>query len=189
VEKIECPAERLSYPMPCSLVGAKVEGKPNYLTVAWFAMVNPKPPYVMVSLNKAHYTNAGVKENGTFSLNIPQGEMVEVTDYCGLVSGRQADKSKLFETFYGKLGTAPMIRECAFNAECRLVKTVETPMEELFIGEIVAAYSDERYLTDGVPDPRKINPLILLMPQRMYVGLGADIAPAWKAGKGLRPQS
>jgi flavin reductase (DIM6/NTAB) family NADH-FMN oxidoreductase RutF len=183
--KIEIGADRVCYPMPCSLVGANVEGRPNYLTVAWFSMANPKPPYVMAAMNKAHYTNAGVKANGTFSVNIPSAELVEKTDYCGLVSGRKVDKSGLFETFYGKLKTAPMIQECAFNAECRLVQTVDLPMEELFIGEIVAAYSEDRYLTDGVPDMRKINPLLLVQPQKMYASLGPDVAPAWEAGKKL----
>jgi flavin reductase (DIM6/NTAB) family NADH-FMN oxidoreductase RutF len=82
--------------MPCSLVGAKISGKPNYLTVAWFTMVNPKPPYVLVSLNKAHYTDAGVKENQTFSVNIPSAEIADRTDYCGLVSGHRFDKSAVF---------------------------------------------------------------------------------------------
>ncbi|MBA4394292.1 MAG: NADPH-flavin oxidoreductase, partial [Desulfobacca sp.] len=87
MDKIECSAERLYYPMPCSLVGANVAGKPNYLTVAWFSMANPKPTYIMMTLNKAHYTNAGIKENKTFSLNIPSKDLVERTDYCGLFSG------------------------------------------------------------------------------------------------------
>lgn len=185
MQKIEIAADRLHYPMPCSLVGAIVEGKPNYLTVAWFAMANPKPALVMAAMNKAHYTNAGVKANGSFSINIPSAELVEKMDYCGLVSGRKSDKSGLFETFYGKLKTAPMIQECAFNAECRLVQTVDLPMEEVFIGEIVGAYSEERYLTNGVPDMRKINPLLLSMPQKMYAVLGRDVAPAWEAGRKL----
>ncbi len=187
MEKIEIPAERLCYPMPCSLVGANVNGRPNYLTVAWFSMANPKPPYVMVAMNKAHYTNAGVKENGTFSLNIPSGDMVDRTDYCGLFSGHRVDKSGVFGTFYGKLGTAPMIKECAFNAECKLLQTVDLPMEELFIGEIVAAYTEEAYLTEGVPDLRKMNPMVLMLPQKMYAAIGPDIAPAWKTGKNYSP--
>ena len=131
MDKREVAVERVCYPMPCSLVGANVEGKANYITIAWFTMVNPKPPYVMVTTNKVHYTNAGIKENGTFSANIPSAEMAEKTDYCGLVSGRKYDKSTVFETFYGKLKTAPMVKESAFSAECRLVKTVDLPMEEL----------------------------------------------------------
>jgi flavin reductase (DIM6/NTAB) family NADH-FMN oxidoreductase RutF len=109
---------------------------------------------------KAHYTNAGITENGTFSVNIPSVHMAEKVDYCGLVSGRRVDKSALFETFYGKLKTAPMIRECPFSAECRLIQTVELPMEQLFVGEIVAAYSEDRYLTAGTPDMAKMNPLL-----------------------------
>lgn len=185
MKKIEIAIDRLHYPMPCSLIGADVEGKPNYLTVAWFSMANPKPPYVMAAMNKAHYTNAGVKANGAFSVNIPSADLVEKMDYCGLVSGRKVDKSGIFVTFYGKLKKAPMIQECTFNVECRLVKTVDLPMEEIFIGEIVGAYCDERYLTNGIPDMRKMDPLLLNMPQKMYTAMGPDVAPAWEAGKKL----
>jgi flavin reductase (DIM6/NTAB) family NADH-FMN oxidoreductase RutF len=185
MDKIEIAPERVYYPMGCSLVGANVGGKPNYLAVAWFSMVNPKPPYVMVALNKVHYTNTGIKENGTFSVNIPSAEMAEVTDYCGLVSGSKYDKSKLFETFYGKLKTAPMIKECPFNVECKLIQTVDVPAEELFIGEIIGVYTEERYLSDGVPDIRKINPIVLQMPQKKYVAVGAEVGPAWEMGKKL----
>jgi flavin reductase (DIM6/NTAB) family NADH-FMN oxidoreductase RutF len=166
-------------------VGANVDGKANYLTIAWFTMVHPKPPYVLVAMNKAHYTNRGVKENRTFSVNIPSVGSVEKADYCGQVSGRKYDKSDLFETFYGKLKTAPMVKEAAFSAECRLVQTVDLPMEELFIGEIVAAYSEERYLTDGKPDLKKMQPFMLMQTQQRYAAIGPDIAPAWEVGKKL----
>lgn len=186
MDKIEIAPERVYYPMPCSLVGANVSGKPNYLTVAWFSMANPKPPYVLAAMGKTHYTNVGIKENGTFSLNIPSVEIADRTDYCGLISGHRQDKSKIFETFYGKLETAPMIKECACNVECRLVQTVDLPMEDLFIGEIVSVYSEERFLTNGLPDLRKINPFILIMPQKMYATLGSDLGPAWGMGNALK---
>lgn len=189
MKKIEIGAGRAYYPMPCSIVGANVGGKPNYLTVAWFSMVNPKPAYIAVAMNKAHYTNSGIRENGTFSVNIPSSEMAEVTDYCGLVSGKTYDKAGHFETFYGKLKTAPMIGECPFNAECRLVQTVDLPAEELFIGEIISTYCDESYLTDGVPDLMKINPFVLVMPAQKYLGLGQEVGPAWEIGKKLIKKS
>jgi len=185
VDKIEVAAERVCYPMPCSLVGANVGGKANYVTIAWFTMVHPKPPYVLVAMNKARYTNQGVKENGTFSVNIPSADIVEKTDYCGLVSGRKYDKSTMFETFYGQLKTAPMIREAAFSAECRLVQTVDLPVQELFIGEIVAAYSEERYLSDGEPDLKKMHPFMLVLAQREYTALGPHLGPAWEVGRKL----
>jgi flavin reductase (DIM6/NTAB) family NADH-FMN oxidoreductase RutF len=167
-------------------VGANVSGKPNYLAIAWFTMVHPSPPYVLVAMNKAHYTNIGVKENGTFSINIPSADLAERMDYCGLVTGFKTDKSTVFETFYGKLQTAPMIRECACNVECKVVQTVDLPKEELFIGEITAVYCEERFLTEGVPDLRKINPILLLQGQRRYAAVGNDIGPAWEMGNRLK---
>lgn len=60
--------------------------------------------------------------------------------------------------------------------------------DEVFIGEIIASYSDERYLTDGLPDLRKIAPLILSVPERKYLALGAEVGPAWEMGKKLIPK-
>jgi flavin reductase (DIM6/NTAB) family NADH-FMN oxidoreductase RutF len=188
MEKIELSTQAIFYPMPCSLVGANVGGKPNYLAVAWVSTVNVKPPYLMISLGKTRYTNPGIKENGTFSVNIPSAAMADITDYCGMVSGKKYDKAKLFETFYGKLKTAPMIKECPFNVECKVIQTVEIPDHELFIGEIIAAYSDERYLTKGLPDLQKIAPFILAIPERKYFKLGAEVGPAWEMGKKLIPK-
>lgn len=183
--KIETGRDRAYYPMPCSIVGANVEGSANYLTVAWFTMVNPEPPYLAVAMNKAHYTNTGIRANGTFSVNIPSANMAEKTDYCGMVSGRKFDKAAIFETFYGKLETAPMIKECPFNIECRVVQTIILPAEELFIGEIVATYCDESFLTEGSPDLQKMNPFILSMPDKKYRALGKDVGAAWEIGKKL----
>ncbi|OPY64331.1 MAG: Flavoredoxin [Syntrophorhabdus sp. PtaU1.Bin050] len=183
MEKVEIGLSGFAYPMPCALVGVDVNDKPNYLTIAWFTMVNSKPPYLGMALGKARYTNQGIKEKGSFSVNIPSSDMAEVTDYCGIVSGDKSDKAQEFTTFYGKLKTAPMIRECPYNLECRLVETVELPSNQFFIGEIVAAYADERYLTDGVPDMKKIDPFVLSMADARYFGIGKYLGKAWDMGK------
>ena len=183
MKKIKVHEGRAYYPMPCAVVGAKIGEKANYLTVAWFSMVNPDPPYLAIAMNKAHYTNLGIKTNRTFSLNIPSVDIAEKVDYCGLVSGKKFDKATIFETFYGELETAPMVKECPFNVECRLVQTVELPAEDLFIGEIITAYCDENCLTGGTPDLKKINSFILSMPDKRYRALCQDIGSAWDMGK------
>ena len=134
-------AKNCLYPMPTTLVGAMVEGKPTFITIAHVGIMDPGS--VSLGMNKMHYTNAGIKESGTFSVNIPTVEMVKETDYCGLVSGKNVDKAALFEVFYGNLKTAPMIEECPINMECRLVQTVDFPRHDIFIGEIVEAYCQE----------------------------------------------
>ncbi len=188
MEKLEIGAKTFLYPMPTTLVGANVGDKPNYLTVAYCGIVSHTPPTISIALGKAHYTNIGVKENSTFSVNIPSEELVKATDYCGLVSGHKVDKSELFETFYGKLKTAPMIRECPLNLECKLVQTLDFPMGEVFIGEIVAAYSEDQYLTNGLPDIKKMNPIIFSMPDNNYWKVGEHLARAWNIGKELHSE-
>ncbi len=79
-----------------------------------------------------------------------------------------------------------MIKECACNVECRL-GTYRRPADGGgFHGEIVALYSDDRFLTEGVPDLKKMNPLLLIQSQRRYAALGSDIGPAWEIGKGWK---
>ena len=188
MKKLEIGARTFLYPMPITLVGANIHGKPNYLTVAYCGIMNHTPPIISIALGKAHYTNAGIKENGTFSVNIPSGELVEITDYCGLVSGHKVDKSQLFEAFYGKLKTAPMIRECPLNLECKLIQTLDLSIDEVFIGEIVAAYSEDRYLTNGLPDIKKMNPIVFSMHDNNYWKVGEHLARAWNIGKEFKPK-
>ena len=81
------------YPLPTTLVGALVDGKPNYITIAHVGIMDLGS--ISLGMNKVHYTNAGIKENKTFSVNLPSVELVKETDYCGLVSGKNVDKGEL----------------------------------------------------------------------------------------------
>jgi flavin reductase (DIM6/NTAB) family NADH-FMN oxidoreductase RutF len=172
--------------MPVTLVGANVEGRANFLAVGWVMRVNMKPPLLAVALNKSHFTPQGIRETQAFSVNFPGADLMEKADYCGLVSGHKVDKSGLFRVFYGELETAPLIEECPLGLECRVYQVVELPANDLFIGEIVAAYADEDCLTDGRPDILKIKPLVLTMPDNNYWTVGNLAGQAWGAGKKLK---
>ena len=118
--KVAIGARAILYPLPAVLVGANIDGKPNFSTYAWCGIVNGNPPMLSVSFQYHRHTFKGVKQNGTFSVNIPSVELVKETDYCGIVSGRETDKVAdcKFNIFYGKLATAPLISECPVNLEC-----------------------------------------------------------------------
>lgn len=170
--------------MPITLVEALVNGKPNYLTVAFCGVVHAIPPMIAVTLGKIHHTNEGIRENQCFSVNIPSQNMVEITDYCGIVSGKRVDKSGIFETFYGKLEKAPMIRECPLNLECRLIEILDFKgASEVFIGEIVESYAEEQYLCNEIPDIEKITPIVFSIYDNNYWGIGKRLGKAWSAGK------
>ena len=176
----------ISLPMPVTLVGSIIEEKVNFMAAGWVTRVNSKPPYVGVGINKVHYTPLGILDKKTFSINFAAVDIVTETDYCGLVSAKDTDKSGIFEVFYGELKTAPMIKNCPLSMECKLVDIHEMPRNNLFIGEIVAAYTEEKYLTNGQPDIKKMNLMILSMPDNNYWAIGEHVGEAWKIGKKLK---
>jgi flavin reductase (DIM6/NTAB) family NADH-FMN oxidoreductase RutF len=180
--KMKLGAKNLLFPTLTILVGSNINGKPNYITVAHCGIAAMM--HITISLRRGRYTSIGIKENGSFSVNLPSTEMVKETDYCGLVSGKDTDKSKLFENFYGTLNTAPMIQGCPVNMECRLKQTVEFPTHELFIGEVVETYCDERYMKDGVPDLGGIQPI--LFGPGAYWKIGQPFAKTFNIGKELQ---
>ncbi len=178
------------YPMPVTIVGATIEGKPNYMTVAHVGIMDLTT--VSLGLNKAHYTNRGIKESGTFSINIPSESQIVETDYCGLVSGSKRNKAQLFETFYGQLETAPMIAECPLNIECRLAQTIKMPKHDIFLGEVVEVYCSDEYLVDKAIDYAQLQPVLFAMSDpgkfttsSSYFKLGAVFAQPWSVGKKL----
>lgn len=81
------------YPMPTTLVGVMVNGKPNFIAIAHVGIMNHgTPQYISLEMNKAHYTNTGIRENETFSVCLPSEDLIAETDFCGLVCGKKTDK-------------------------------------------------------------------------------------------------
>jgi flavin reductase (DIM6/NTAB) family NADH-FMN oxidoreductase RutF len=177
------------YPTPTTIVGAMVNGKPNFITIAHIGIVNHAKPYLIsLSMGKAHYTNTGIKENKAFSVNIPSENLVVETDYVGIVSGKKTDKSNVFEIFHGDVENAPMIKACPLNMECKLYDTYDTPTHDLFIGEIVETYADESVVSDGKVDIARVKPLLFDMSsiKYKYWSLGDAVANCWNVGKKLK---
>ncbi len=167
--------------MPAVLVGSNVKGKPNYMTAAWATVASMAPPMVCVAINKVRYTAQGIEENKTFSLNVTSSKQVIETDYCGITSGSHKDKSGVFTSFYGKLGTAPMVKECPVNIECKFFNSVDCGSHLLYIGEVIEIHADETCVTDGKPDIRKINPIVYA--QATYFDVGTETGKAFSDGK------
>jgi flavin reductase (DIM6/NTAB) family NADH-FMN oxidoreductase RutF len=179
--KINLGAKNCLYPTPTTIVGATVNGKPNFITIGHIGIMDHGT--ISVSMNKRHYTNAGIKENETFSVNIPSVDMVRETDYCGITSGKDQDKSQIFEVFYGQLKSAPLIKKCPINMACKLVKTVDFAAHDVFVGEIVETYGEDSVLTDSIVDFSKVHPILFVFNDRSYWEIGKRLAKAWEIGK------
>ena len=174
--------------LPVVVVGAKVQGKVNFCTVAWATMMDDEPPKMAVVMGKERRTKDGIRENKTFSINLPDAELAAAVDHCGLVSGYDTDKSGAFDAFFGKTLTAPMARECPVNIELTLDEVIEREGTDLVIGEIEEVYVDENRMTSGRPDIEKLQLLMYLSGGGIYFTKGKTIAEAFKVGKDFRPR-
>jgi flavin reductase (DIM6/NTAB) family NADH-FMN oxidoreductase RutF len=184
MDKVTFGPKPLMYPMPTVLVGANVGGKANYMTAAWCGVACMAPPMVAVAINHVRHTLKGINENKTFSVNVPSTKLIVETDYCGIATGTRVDKSKVFQNFYGKLKTAPMIEECPVSLECKLFNALDCGSHVLVVGEIVETYADNDVAPGGFPDVKKVDPIIYS--DGKYFKVGDHLADAFSAGKAYK---
>ena len=111
MEKVIIQKDLFSLPWTQTILGTHHQGKPNFMALDWLTRTNYQPAMLGICDNKRNLSNTAILETGEFSINLPSVDMVEITDYTGIVSGKDVDKSILFEVFYGKLKAAPMISQ------------------------------------------------------------------------------
>lgn len=173
-------------PWTQTILGTHLNSKINFMALDWVTRVNIHPAMLGICMNRNNASYTAIVETKEFSINIPTVDMLAETDYTGLVSGKNVDKSNLFEVFYGELASAPMISRCPLTIECKLSQAVDLPTHTFFIAEIVTIFTEDQFLTEGKPDMGKIRPFLLTMPDNNYWGLGERLGKAWSIGKKLR---
>lgn len=163
------------------IVGANVDGRPNFTVNAWHGSLDYRPP--IVGVKHSQHTHKGILQNMTFSFNLPSFDLIKEVTYCGAVSGTQIDKAEAcgFKVFYGKLSTAPLIEQCPINIECSVVHTLDLGAYSLFVGKVEETWISNNFLNDdGIPDFKKVNPLYCAKVDmesqacRLYVELQSD---------------
>ncbi len=170
-----------------SILGTMRDGKPTFMALAWFSRITFKPATFAIGVATKHETHPALIESGEFSICIPSVKMVEVADYVGITSARSADKSDLFEVFYGELKNAPLIKDCPLNLALKVQMQIGcTASNSIFIGELVEAWCEESCLVNGKPDMLQVDPILLTMPDNQYWRMGEKIADAWKVGTNFK---
>ena len=170
------------YPVPTVILGSTINGKANFSTIGNCGIISMHPATVYVSTDIHHYTNIGIKETNMFSVNFPSQDSIIKTDYCGLVSGRNKDKSQVFQVFYGESIYAPMIEECPVCLECNVINHQTINGMDVFIGEVIQSYIDEKCLVNGIPDAELIDPIIYTMKGK-YRKIGEETGIPFSDGR------
>ncbi|MFX1368908.1 MAG: flavin reductase family protein [Promethearchaeota archaeon] len=184
--KVEISQGTCPFPKPVALVGALVNGRPNFMNIAWITRIAFTPHLWGFSTREGRYTLKGIRENGAFGVSFPGPNLVTEADYVGIVSGNDTDKSEVFEVFYGELGNAPMITDCPLCIELTLHDILNIAERAFVLGAVQHVYTEEQYLTDGVLDQKKVNQLIFTNPANQYWTLGEEVAKAFSIGKKLK---
>ena len=169
------------YPTPLVVIGAMVDGKPNWLIAGHVGIIGHD--HVMVSLARPHYTNKGIKETKKLSINIVTEDFLPLADRAGCVSGAKEDKSGLFECTVTEAGV-PTVAASPVVMECSVEDIYETAGFESFICTIDNTYADESVLTpEGKIDYRELKPVLFEMPTYEYLRTGEVIGKCMKIGK------
>ncbi len=183
-------AKALVYPAPVWIVCTyDDDGKPNAMAAAYGGICCSQPPCVTVSLRKATYTYGSIVARKAYTINVPSEAQVVEADYVGIASGRTENKFAVtgFTPVKSDLINAPYIAEVPLVLECKLLHTLEIGLHTQFIGEIMDVKVEEDMLgTDGLPDIRKIKPLVYAVSSRAYFGVGEYLGDAFAIGKKYR---
>ncbi len=136
---------------PTVLVSAEHAGRRNVMAAAWSMPLDFMPPKVAVVLDKQTYTRTLVEASGHFVLAVPSVAQAALTQRVGSTSGSETDKfAHELSAEPGPATGAPLVDGCLAWLECRRI--VEPHIEQaydLFLGEVVAAWADDRVFRDG----------------------------------------
>lgn len=137
------------YPLPAVMVSCgRRNERPNIITVAWTGTICTNPPMLYISVRPQRYSYDILCETGEFVVNLTTKELARAADYCGVRSGRDADKFK--ETGLTPVPAdkvkAPLIAESPVNIECRVTEKKELGSHHMFLAEVLAVHIDEKYL-------------------------------------------
>ena len=139
------------YPVPAVMVSCGRENeRPNIITVAWAGTVCSDPAMLSISVRPERYSYDIIRETGEFVVNLVTKDLVFATDYCGVKSGREADKYKemgLTPLASQKI-SAPGIAESPVNIECKVVQELALGSHTMFVAEVVNVTGEDTYMNE-----------------------------------------
>jgi len=139
-------------PKPTVLVTCVDEGgKPNIITIAAVTAASHEPPMFVIAIRHDRYSHQLVERTKEFVINVPTTNLVEQTNLCGRISGRDVDKFKeaKISAVQGKVVKAPLIAECPINIECKVVDSIKPGTHTLYVGQVVAVHVENGAFDEG----------------------------------------
>lgn len=138
---------------PTVLVSAQDAHSTGVMTAAWACALELTPAKVTVVLDKATKTREIIENSGYFALQVPTLKQLKMVYALGMISQRDAPEKLRqcgVELFKFNLSNIPVVDGCSAWILCKLIPEPHNQQtHDLFIGEVIAAYADERVFRDG----------------------------------------
>jgi flavin reductase (DIM6/NTAB) family NADH-FMN oxidoreductase RutF len=146
----EIPLSRVYHliePGPVVLVTTASERRANIMTMSWYMMMDFKPPLIGCSIGPWDYSFATLRKTKECVIAIPAVDLISKVVDIGNCSGKDFDKFEVFALTPkpAKMVVAPLVAECLTNLECRVVDTRMVNKYNLFIVEVVKAWTDPQH--------------------------------------------
>ena len=160
MSKVTWKSGTFLYPIPAVMVSCGTMEKSNIITVAWTGIINTNPAMVYISVRPSRYSYNLIKEQGELVINLTTKDLVKATDWCGVKTGAKVDKFKEMNLHKekAKFVECPMIKESPVSVECKVKEIKELGSHTMFVAEVLAINSDEKYIDEnGAFDISKCN--------------------------------
>jgi flavin reductase (DIM6/NTAB) family NADH-FMN oxidoreductase RutF len=146
-------AYRLINHGPTVLVSARHGGVDDVMAAAWSCALDFAPPKLTVVLDKITKTRELVEKSGAFVIQVPTVALVQLTRDVGSRSlFSEADKLQRakVELFSVDGFDLPFVAGCSAWLACRVIPEPRNQATyDLFIGEVVGAWADDRVFSHG----------------------------------------
>lgn len=127
-------------PTPVVLVTSQnSEGKINVFTVAWISTVCTKPPIMAMGVRPERLSYDYIKESEECVINLTTKDMIKITDFCGVKSGKVMDKIKHLglKLNSGVSIKTPSLDISPVSLECKLKSITPLGTHDMFLLDII----------------------------------------------------
>lgn len=146
-------ATRLVNHGPTVLVSATHGGRSNVMAAAWNMALDFAPPKVAVVIDKITFTRGLIESSGHFTLSVPCHAQAALTSAIGGSTGKEIDKAATLPGLAWidePASPAPLVDGCVAWLTCRLLPEPHIQQTyDLFLGEVIGAWADERVFSHG----------------------------------------